>query len=52
MKVVMIISVCLMGAEFEARIGKHLPDEFPIQYHMKQGLLLIGLAFHSLFGIC
>jgi hypothetical protein len=43
MKLVMMIIVCLIEADLEARVDKHFPDEFPIQNHMKQGHYLSAL---------
>jgi hypothetical protein len=46
MKLVMLIKMCLNETYCKVRIGKHLPNSFPIQNGLKQGDALSPLLFN------
>jgi hypothetical protein len=46
MKLVRLIEMCLNETCSEDRIGKHLPDRFPIQNGLKQGGVQSPLIFN------
>jgi hypothetical protein len=46
MKLVRLIKMCLNETYTKVRIGKHLPDSFPIQNGLKQGDALSSLHFN------
>jgi hypothetical protein len=45
-KLVRLIKICLNETCSKVRIGKHLPDSFPIQNGLKQGDALSPLLFN------
>jgi hypothetical protein len=46
MKVAWLIKICLNEIYCKVRMGKHLPDSFPIQNGLKQGDALSPLLFN------
>jgi hypothetical protein len=46
LKLVKSIKMCLNETYSNVRIGKHLPDSFPIQNGLKQGDALLPLLFN------
>jgi hypothetical protein len=46
MKLVRLIKMCWNETYIKVRIGKYLPDSFPIQNGLKQGDVLSPLLFN------
>jgi hypothetical protein len=46
MKLIRLIKMCSNEMYSKVRIGKHLPDSFPIQNGLKHGYALLTLVFN------